>query len=289
MRRNAKVGMAMLVGVAALIAGPTARTYGQTVEPLNPSWSLDAVYNVDETLNSAISTTPMVTVTEGQSDGIVDGFNSTTLHPGDILTFSGTITFPVADQGGDQFRIGLMNTNGNNPATTDTSWLGYLAEFPNNSDHSLLLGARANPPASSGNWASGTGLTSFTSQTNTSTTTVNAPGTPVTENFSLTLVYNGSGPNTFSTTMVSSDATYNVNSSGTDPGTDTSTEANAVYNEVGIFFGSSTFGGTNGTTYQTNFSNLAVTYTPVPEPAAATLLGLSSLGLLARRRRNSVA
>jgi hypothetical protein len=276
----------VLVGVPAVLAtvGFGTAASASVLETIG-NWSADPGFQTGETVNTNTGAAPVVTTTGGQSDGLIAGFSPTTLSPGDTLTFSGTILFPSADTGGVQFRIGLMNTNGTNPATTDTGWLGYLAEIPNSTDGLGNLGARSSP--ATGAWLSGTGLTNLAGQTGTSPH-ANAPGTPTSENFTLTLVYNGSGPNTFSDTMISNDgppATFNLSASGTDPATgDSGTEANTLYNEVGFFFGSSTFGSGGG---QTTFSNLAVTYTPaVPEPASAAVLGLGSLSLLARRRRS---
>lgn len=245
------------------------------------SWSLDSQYNANATLNDSTGSAPVVTYTEGSSDGIVAGFNSTTLNPGDQLTFSGTITFPSALTGGVQFRIGLMNTNGNDPATTDAGWLGYLLEVPN-ANNMANLGARG----TSGNWPSGTGLVSLANQTGQAPT-VNAPGAPVTEDFALTLIYNGASANAVTGSMVSSDSTYNMNITGTDSTSGAgSTQANNIYNEVGFFFGGSTFGGSSGVASQTSFSNLKVTYTAVPEPGmlGGLLLGLGAMTL---RRRKS--
>lgn len=283
-RRSAPLAGA-IVGVAAVAAIGT-RAYAQTSETLGSSFMLDSAYNAGETVGGT-GTAPTQGYTEGDSDGIIDSFTPTTLNPGDSLTFSGTVTLPSALTGGVQYRIGLFNTNGNNPATTSTGYLGYVLELPNATDGAGAVLARS---GTSGNDFSGTGATAVADTSSTSPGT-NAPGTPTSENFTLTVTYLGpTQGTTISDSFVSNDgppATYTQSIVATDAAGADSSSTNDFYNELGFFCGGSTFGGsfTSGTV---DYSNLAVTYTPastVPEPLSLSALGLGGMMLVGRRPR----
>lgn len=258
--------------IAAVSIGVfSSRVSAQVSETLGGSWTLDPSNDTGGGV-SGTGIAPQVTNTEGEADALFDNFTPVVLNVGSMITFSGTLQFPDTLTGNEQFRFGIFNAN--NPGTSETGWAGYYSITPNSGNSGELGGLNG-----VGDWY--TLAVSDALTTTTNNPTVDAPGTPATENFSISVRVVSPGTMLVDTSMKSSDSTYVWTSDATDSATPSA--SNTTYNEVGLEFGNSMFGGgVTGATI-TDFSNLSVVAT-VPEPVCAGLVIVGGMGLLMRRR-----
>jgi len=193
---------------------------------------------------------------------------SYTLAVGDTLTLSGGVTFSsLVTPQADQFRFGLYDVNGQSGGT---GWLGYMASNSGASAGPTYsrLWERNNP--NTGSFGSGTGATAVANVNASPSNTSFASGTYT---YSLTITRVATGLEV-DWTLIGTSLSSSVSGSYID-----TTPQTYTFNRVGFFTG----GSLNAA--QVNFSNVDLTYAPVPEPA---VLGLAIGGLalcFARPRR----
>lgn len=208
------------------------------------------------------------------------------LNVGDTLTFSGSFNFATSgSMGGAGLRIGLLDfgTLGTLTGTTwsttaaDTSVTGYFWGLPTGGNGVSNPGGgeiTRKPTGANNAWFSGTGGTAVSGTLNNNAGNI----TPNTYNFSLSLLRTIGGVS-ISYSMVG--GSYSEVLTGL---SDTAGIVPLTFNSVGFFGNTSdtAFGAPGGV----SFNSVDVTFTPVPEPSTAALLGLSALlGTFVIRRR----
>ena len=194
---------------------------------------------------------------------------------GDQIVFSGQVAAAAGINGNQSFRFWLVNSNGNAKGTltsgvwngeTITGWLGYGAEvgnLVNNSGNFQIVG-RTNP--NTGGWFSGTGAYSLLSPATGGT--LNAPAT---YNFNLTLTLASATSINVAYSFADTGGTFSSANSFTDPGNagggNVSTKS---FDAIGFLQNTSSGGAMT-------FSNVDVTFIPVPEPSTLSLLWMGGI------------
>ncbi|MDX1679679.1 MAG: PEP-CTERM sorting domain-containing protein [Akkermansiaceae bacterium] len=210
--------------------------------------------------------------TSNSADGssIFGTYSAYTLSSvGDTLTLSGSVTLSgtVASPVAGQFRWALYDVNG---SSDDTGWLGYFASSGSDIGQGKI---NERDPASTGSaWymASGGG---------NDIANIAAPGTgnyanDGTYSFILTLERTAGGLQIDSSLIRDSDSVQFGSGSVEDTSVQTFT-----FNRAGFLMGGALDAD------RASFSNIDVTYTPIPEPSASILSLLGACALLLHRRR----
>jgi hypothetical protein len=211
----------------------------------------------------------------------------TLTNVGDQIVLSGQVALAAGDNGNQSLRLELLNTNGANSGTlssgvwtgsTATGWLGYMAELPQiaTAGGSEVLAHRTSP--NTGSWYSGTGASNLATKAASAIETGTPPNVAASYNFNLTLTLSAAGTVTESYSFADTDGSMTIGDSVADAAAN-----EFAYNAVGFLENGSSGGAAT-------WSNINVSLVPAaaPEPASMGLLGLSSLGLLLRRRRGVV-
>jgi hypothetical protein len=275
MKNNmAKTISAILFGGGVLLALSAG---AQTYNPAN--WVVDPFSGNNPNFSVSGGTGSNPTYTDnGSSLGSLYGNSPigatlSLVNPGDSITLSGQVELNGnVNNSNLQLRFGLLNDNG---SSGDTGWLGYLVAFPNASGQNVLY-LRNNP--NTGVFGSGTGATTEGGAGSSFSGSV-VPGT---NDFSMTITLDNATSDTITWNVANVAGTYSFSGSYTD--TSVSTEGGLTFDQVGFLAGGSTW--TSASTFdQIAFNDVAVEFTPVPEPTTLALGGLGALCLMLRRRR----
>jgi PEP-CTERM motif len=277
MVRNVVIGAAIL---AATMIGTQARA------ALIDGWGADTGATAGTVTDDGVSGFSTTAPTGNLAIRALMPSTLTLTNVGDQIVLSGQVALAAGDNGNQSLRLELLNTNGANSGTlssgvwtgsTATGWLGYMAELPQiaSAGGSEVLAHRASP--NTGAWFSGTGASNLATKTASTIETGTPPNVAATYNFNLTLTLSAAATITESYTFADTDGSMSIGDSIADPAAN-----EFAYNAVGFLENGSSGGAAT-------WSNMAVNFIPAgtatPEPASAALLGLSSLGLLLRRRR----
>lgn len=241
---------------AALITGPWTNAVGQGDGPIT---------------GVGPGTVTVGNNTSGSANGemISSLFPSIVLADGDKITFTGNVvlTGTVGSAAGPrtQFRFGLFQGDGD-----DLGWPGYYLQ--NSSGTGTPQGTLSRKPVGNTSaYLSGTGSNSliatmgngviFNDNTYAMNLTLERSGASLLVSGTLTGATNG-----FVQSLSTTDATA-------------STQGSFSFDRLGFLLGA------NLSTDQAQFSQLDVTYTPIPEPATCMLALVSIIGTAVMRRR----
>jgi hypothetical protein len=218
---------------------------------------------------------PVLVLTNGAQAIYAVSSTSYNLAVGDSIKLSGGVTFTGMNttNTADQFRFGLYDSNGQ---TGTNGWLGYFASNagPSGGDTSSRLWERVNPNAANF-YQNGANQATMAAFVNASpSNTAFASGTYT---FSLTYTRTASGMS-IAWNLIGTDINYSLSRTFND-----TTPQTFTFDRIGL----ATLG--LGSSTQANFSDLDLTYTPVPEPAVASLLFAGLLVFALRRRRSPQA
>ena len=230
---------------------------------------------------------PVVGTAAATADGsrLVGYFAPVSLtNVGDSITFSFSFAFTAGTiaNATDNFRYGLYDRNGENQITTNTD-----LNVVGNDDTDAFRGYRYGVDTNSGGSGvqgtirerAGTDLTVDDPMANAGTTTLTPPG-----GTAVTLASDATYTGTMTLTLTAADEiTLGGSFSGTNGANANSFSAvdaspiTTTYSVVAFLIGDAI------NAEQVTFSNVDVTFTPIPEPASLSVLGLAA-ALLRRRR-----
>ena len=191
-------------------------------------------------------------------------------NSGDAILLTGSVTLTGINSSQRNFRFGLFDRNGS-PGTT--GWLGYFAA---NSVATSYGEIRQRDAGNSGLHVSITGSTEIMRTTTFPSSSTGAPFTDHTYRFELRLTRDGSAFDIISR-LYNTDGTAFADVLRVEDRVPAATES-FRFNNVAFLLG----GGLN--TDQAAFSDIDVTYLPVPEPASWALFGIATFWFSTRRR-----
>ena len=254
-----KTALVMLPALALATSAPAALVTG---------WELIFDGDVDSSITGGSGATASPVIDSLRRTSIAANFATVSLADGDSISLTGTVSFSVV-LAGNQFRFGLFD--GDNPvvAGDGVGYEGFYAEAP-------ISGGGTNIIKST----DGTGTPHpFSSGSATVLGDLPDPAvTPVADtslDFTLTLTRAGSAVDLFAS----------ITDGGTYSTSDTLTGLSAVPGSLSYDSVAFLMGGSFADPGTATFSNIDVTYTAVPEPSSAALLGLGGLALVFRRRK----
>jgi hypothetical protein len=252
--RRALLGAITAVGIAGLAQTTLAQYKIYTPGP----WVVDPQENAGQTVTSNGGTV-VDALTATTNNAIVAPFTQQALNVGDTLSFTATAGWNTPNIGNIQIRFGLMNSNN---SSTTANWLGYVSEIPN-ANNGGVIGALIEPNA---DWVLGashdtvpTTVTSTPTTGGGGTTTDGVSYTP-TFALNLTVIPLTTSSYSISTSVVSSDGTFDWAANGVD--NVSPSDASELYNEVGFFFGNGTSISTTPPQNNVTFTNVEVLYVP---------------------------
>ena len=256
-----------------LLTGPAA-----LAAPITGPW-MNALGQGDGPITGADTNSPVVgdgSSNSAESEMLDSPFSAITLaNSGDRVVFSATVTLTgtvnsPASSGTPrtQFRFGLFDGD---DVDDDTGWVGYL--MTNAHGNGTPAGTLGRKPV--GNTT--TYLSTMGQNVLTSTQGDGSVFNDDTYTLAMTIQRVGDALELFGS--ITGTATTNFSQSLTATDATASTLGTFTFDHVGFLMGG------NLDADRAAFSNVDVTFIPVPEPAGAAVLVLGAAGLLKRRRR----